>query len=243
MPKKSAAHQKKVDEAMRILNTTTGVIVPQAMILAGFPKKDIANETVRRMIRRRLEALEAKQRPLMVVVVTNNDADLSTLTGEEDTTTTTTTGPAQHPKPKRKQIRLTASAIQQRRVDNLAAKRHKSDAHKQKPDGMSIRMVYDAITAKYETCPSIATISRYAKRKAGTHQHFPNENWSPWPYFGRGIQVSMPGLQEPRAHQPDECVRGRQLPGEDDPDFCQKFQHRDGQGDRAVESSGPRYSD
>ena len=107
MPKKSAAHQKKVDEAMRILNTTTGVIVPQAMILAGFPKKDIANETVRRMIRRRLEALEAKQKLLLVVVVTNNDADLSTLTGEDDdptasaTTTTTTTGPT-HPKPKRK---------------------------------------------------------------------------------------------------------------------------------------------
>ena len=180
MPKKSAAHQKKVDEAVRILNTTTGVIVSQAMILAGFPKKDIANETLRRMIRRRLEALEAKQRPLLVV--TNNDADLSTLTSGEDddptasaTTTTTTTGPAQHPKPKRKQIRHTARATQQSRVDNLAAKRHKSDAHKaavrlfhaekQKPDGgMSIRMVYDAITAKYETCPSIATISRYAKQ-------------------------------------------------------------------------------
>jgi hypothetical protein len=37
-------------------------------------------------------------------------------------------------------------------------------AEKQKPDGMSIRMVYDAITANYETCPSIATISRYAKQ-------------------------------------------------------------------------------
>jgi hypothetical protein len=151
------------------------------MILAGFPKKDIANETVRRMIRRRLEALEAKQRPLLVVVVTNNDADLSTLTGEDDdptasaTTPTTTTGLAQqHPKPKQKQIRHTARAIQQSRVDNLATKRHKSDAHKaavrlfqaekQKPDGMSIRMVYDAITANYETCPSIATISRYAKQ-------------------------------------------------------------------------------
>jgi hypothetical protein len=178
MPKKSAAHQKKVNEAVRILNTTTGVIVPLAMILAGFPKKDIANETIRRMIRRCLEALEAKQRPLLVV--TNNDVGLSTLTGEDNdptasaTATTTTTGPAQHPKPKRKQIRHTARAIQQSRVDNLAAKRHKSDAHKaavhlfkaekQKPDGMSIRMVYDAITAKYETCPSIATISRYAKQ-------------------------------------------------------------------------------
>ncbi len=124
MPKKSAAHQKKVHEAMRILNTTTGVIVPQAMILAGFPKKDIANETVHRMIRRRLEALEAKQRPLLVV--TNNDADLSTLSGEDNdptasaTTTTTTTGPVQHPKPKRKQIRHTARAIQQSRVDNLS---------------------------------------------------------------------------------------------------------------------------
>ncbi len=107
MPKKSAAHQKKVDEAVRILNTTTGVIVPQAMILAGFPKKDIANETVHRMIRRHLEALQGKQRPLLVVT-NNEDADLSTLTGgEEDddpsasaTTTTTTTGLAQHPKPK-----------------------------------------------------------------------------------------------------------------------------------------------
>ena len=102
MPKKSAAHQKKVDEAVRILNTTTGVIVPQAMILAGFPKKDITNDTVCRIIRRRLEALKAKQMTPHRVV-TNNDADLSTLTGEDDdptasaTMTTTTTGPAQHP--------------------------------------------------------------------------------------------------------------------------------------------------
>ncbi len=36
MPKKSAAQQKKVDVAVRILDTTTGVKVPQAMILAFF---------------------------------------------------------------------------------------------------------------------------------------------------------------------------------------------------------------
>ena len=41
---------KKVDEAARILGTTTGLNVPQAMILVGFPKKDTTNETVRRMI-------------------------------------------------------------------------------------------------------------------------------------------------------------------------------------------------
>jgi len=51
MPKKSAAHMNKVDEAVRILGITTGLNVPQAMILAGFSKKETTNETVRRMIR------------------------------------------------------------------------------------------------------------------------------------------------------------------------------------------------
>jgi hypothetical protein len=55
----------------------------------------------------------------------------------------------QFPKPKRKQP--TASAVQQRRIDDLKAKRHKSNEHKaavrlydiekQKPNGMSIRKV------------------------------------------------------------------------------------------------------
>ncbi len=64
--------------------------------------------------------------------------------------TTTTTGPT-HPKPMRKQIRATASTVQQGRINDLSAKRHKSNAHKvavrlfnaekQKPDGMSIRLL------------------------------------------------------------------------------------------------------
>jgi hypothetical protein len=187
MPKKSAVCQKKVDEAVRILNTTTGVNVSWAMILAGFSKKDTTDDTVRRMIRRHLEALEAKQRtprrdaPTVDVQITANNSVLSPLTGGDDNDptastagTTKTTGPT-HPKPKRKQIRPTASAIQQSRIDDLVAKRHKSDAHKaavrlfnaekQKPDGMSIRQVHDTIMAKYETCPSIATISRYASKE------------------------------------------------------------------------------
>ena len=94
MSQKSAAHLKKVDEAVRILNTTTGVNVPMAMILAGFPKKETTNETVRRMIRRRLEAvLQAKQRtpPAAVVrIVTSDSTDLSPLTGEDDDPSSTT---------------------------------------------------------------------------------------------------------------------------------------------------------
>ena len=52
MPKNSAAQEKKVNTAVRFLQTTTGVKVPQAMILAGFAKKDVANEIVRQMVRR-----------------------------------------------------------------------------------------------------------------------------------------------------------------------------------------------
>ncbi len=52
MSKKSAVHQKKVKSAMWILQTTTGVKVPQAMILAQFLKSDVANKTVCRIIPR-----------------------------------------------------------------------------------------------------------------------------------------------------------------------------------------------
>ena len=48
MPKYSAAHEKKVNTAVRLLQTTTGVKVPQAMILAGFPKKDVAMKSCAR---------------------------------------------------------------------------------------------------------------------------------------------------------------------------------------------------
>ncbi len=70
-----------------------------------------------------------------------------------------------NPKPKRKQIRPTASTVQQRHVHNLAAKRHKSNAHnvamhlynakKQKPNGMSIWQVQAAITANTKCAPAL----------------------------------------------------------------------------------------
>jgi hypothetical protein len=46
MSKKSAVHQKKVKYAMLILQNTTGVRIPQAMILDGFSKQDTAYKTV-----------------------------------------------------------------------------------------------------------------------------------------------------------------------------------------------------
>jgi hypothetical protein len=159
MPKKSAAQQKKVDAAVRILETTTGVKVLQAMILAGFSKQDITNETIRRMILRRFEAKQTtpcRDVTIRDIEVAANGSDKSPLTGDDEhttttLTTTTLTAAPTHPKPKRKQIRATASSVQQRRIDNQALKKHKSDAHKaavrqwdserKKPEGMSIRKV------------------------------------------------------------------------------------------------------
>ena len=54
MLRKRAAHQKKVDSAVRVLQTTAGVKIPWAMILAGFLKSDSADEIVRQQVRRRL---------------------------------------------------------------------------------------------------------------------------------------------------------------------------------------------
>jgi hypothetical protein len=49
MSKKCAVHQKKVDAAVWIVQNTTGVCIPQAMMLAGFLNSDTANKTIHRM--------------------------------------------------------------------------------------------------------------------------------------------------------------------------------------------------
>jgi hypothetical protein len=64
---KSAAHLKKVESAVRILQTTTGVKVRQAMILAIFSKKDIVNNSIRMTIQRRI----AKKPPTNIIVCNN----------------------------------------------------------------------------------------------------------------------------------------------------------------------------
>jgi len=138
MSMKSAAHQKKVESAVRILQTTTGVKVRLAMILAHFLKKDIANDSIRRVIQRRIE----KQPPTNIIVCNES---LSILPVSSDVLLLVVSSVPTNPKPKCKQTRLTASAAQQKRVNDLEAKRHKSDAHKaavrlynaekQKPNG------------------------------------------------------------------------------------------------------------
>ena len=52
MSKNSAAHQKKVEHAVRKLLKAPGLSIPNAMVLANFLKKDVANETLRGVVHR-----------------------------------------------------------------------------------------------------------------------------------------------------------------------------------------------
>ena len=74
MLRKSAAHQKKVDSAVRVLQTTTGVKVPWAMILAGFSKSDSADKIMHQQAQRRLALMggvDNNQREVVFVNVDN----------------------------------------------------------------------------------------------------------------------------------------------------------------------------
>jgi hypothetical protein len=133
MLRKSAAHQKKVDSAVRILQTTTGVKVPGAMILTGFSKSDSASKIVHQQVQHCLAqngGANKNRRKVIFVGIEDDSASLSDLTSENNellpitmmTTTALSSSIPTNPKPKRKQIRPPASAFQQRRVENLVSK-------------------------------------------------------------------------------------------------------------------------
>ncbi len=136
------------------------------MILARFLKGNIANESIRRMIHRHLAVQQVTSHPpcIQFGAIGKDLEDLSDLTSgggslRKAVLTEVSSGPM-HLKPKHKQIHLTTSAIQQKRIDDLAAKKHKSEAHKaamclynaerQKPDGLSVRQVQAIIKEKFE---------------------------------------------------------------------------------------------
>ena len=171
MSKNSAAHQKKVEHAARKILKVPGLSIPDAMVLANFSKKDVANKTLRRAVHRAVKlrrdrallGLRAPPPTDGIVIIEDPSPSLSDLSSLLTDESSAPLAP-QFPKPKRKQIMPTASAIQQRRIDDLKAKRHKSSAHKaavrlydvekQKPNGMSVRKVLSAILAKFDVCPS-----------------------------------------------------------------------------------------
>jgi len=77
-----------------------------------------------------------------VFVNVDNTSSLPDLTSDNDALTRTTSALSSsaptNPKPKRKQIRPTASAVQQRRVSNLAAKKQKSESEQSFPISLGL---------------------------------------------------------------------------------------------------------
>ena len=50
MSKNIAAHQRKVEHAVRKILKAPGLSIPDAMVLANFSKKDVAKETLRQAV-------------------------------------------------------------------------------------------------------------------------------------------------------------------------------------------------
>ena len=168
MSKNSAAREAKIEHCVQTLLRAPMLTVPEGMILARFSQKDVADASLRRLITRRLPG---GTKGSIDWDSSRMHSTLSPLTAE-DSPAAASAGVSmsvddriQHPK--RKQQRMTASAVQQKR------KKHKSDAHKEavrlydkersKSDGgMSLRQVVAQVEKKYGVTPSYSTIRRYA---------------------------------------------------------------------------------
>jgi hypothetical protein len=93
--KKSAAYQKKAKDAVRILEKTTGISVPQAMILAGFLKSDAANKIVHQVVRRCHQQKQGyvhggQPAPTKgIILISNEEPSLLNVTDESPPSTTT----------------------------------------------------------------------------------------------------------------------------------------------------------
>ena len=108
--------------------------MPEAMKLADFSKSVIADENVRRAIRRRLpggtkKGLTATCAPPVDIVCDNQMiSSMSPSTVDMSSPVLSPQRPKKQP-PKRKQQRMTTSAAKLKRVEDLQAKKHTAEAH------------------------------------------------------------------------------------------------------------------
>ena len=105
MSQNSAAHLARVEHAVKTLLKAPSLTVPEAMYLAKFSKNDIANESIRRGIRRRLpggtkKGLKAVCSPPMDIGFGSqliSTMTMSPLTGDVSTSIPSPIPPQQQP--------------------------------------------------------------------------------------------------------------------------------------------------
>jgi hypothetical protein len=198
MPKTDKAREKKVNVAVKALMRFPTMRVREAMHFARFSKKEIDDVNVRRIVsRRQFRATEAAGPPKNVH---QHDAeaslDVSSLSEEADIAAANATIVDEIiPPPKRIKQRMTACAMEKKRVEDRKQKKHRSDAlkdavrlyaqEKAKPDGLSLRQVQEKIMKKYSVNIHYSTISRYVKeglvgaspKKMGPPGHISKANY------------------------------------------------------------------
>jgi hypothetical protein len=164
MPKNDKAREKKVNVAVKALMRFPGMRVREAMHFARFSKKEIDNVNVRRIVsRRQFRAAEAAGPPKNVCHDAEASLDVSSLSEEADvvaaanatTSIVLIIDEIGIPPPKRIKQRMTACAMEKKRVEDRKQKKHRSDAlkdavrlyaqEKAKPDGLSLRQVQEKI--------------------------------------------------------------------------------------------------
>ena len=150
MPKNDKAREKKVNVAVKALMRFPGMRVREAMHFAQFLKKEIDN--VRIVSRRQFTAAEAAGPPKNVCHDADASLDVSSLSEEADVAAANATTSIVLiideiiPPPKRIKQRMTACAMEKKRVKDRKQKKHRSDAlkdavrlyaqEKAKPDGL-----------------------------------------------------------------------------------------------------------
>ena len=152
MPKNDKAREKKVNVAVKALMRFPGMRVREAMHFARFSKKEIDDVNVRRIVsRRQFRAAEAAGPPKNVCHDSEASLDVSSLSEEADVAAANATTSIDEiiPPPKRIKLRMTARAMEKKRVEDRKQNKHRSDAlkdavrlyaqEKAKPDGLSLR--------------------------------------------------------------------------------------------------------
>ena len=130
MPKNDKAREKKVNVAVKALMRFPGMRVREAMHFAQFLKKEIDN--VRIVSRRQFRAAEAAGPPKNVCHDADASLDVSSLSEEADVAAANATTSIVLiideiiPPPKRIKQRMTACAMEKKRVKDRKQKKHRS---------------------------------------------------------------------------------------------------------------------
>ena len=160
MPKNDKVWEKKVTMAMNALMCFTGMKVHEAMDYAQFLKKEINDVNLHCIVSRRLfRAREATAPPKNIILRTDTLLEVLSLSMDADIAgmNVMTCIPIADiiPPPRHNKQRMTMCTLENKRIEDMKQKNHKSDAHKEarhlymqekaKLDGLSLWQVQEKI--------------------------------------------------------------------------------------------------